>query len=147
MTLPTGLIALGEVRYDPDRRAILGPDDAPVSLRPQSLGVLHALASNPGEVVSKDDLIKAVWKDLNVTDDSLTQCIADIRRAIGDSNRLIVQTVPKRGYRLQVVETVARSHTAMKALTWLAAGMACLAVALFVVWQFRTPPKDDSPLF
>ncbi|MDP5220587.1 winged helix-turn-helix domain-containing protein [Ruegeria sp. 2205SS24-7] len=147
MTLPTGLIALGEVRYDPDRRAVLGPDDALISLRPQSLDVLHTLASNPGEVVSKDDLIKAVWKDLNVTDDSLTQCIADIRRAIGDNDRSILQTVPKHGYRLQVVDTAVRSRKAAKALPWLMAGMACLAIALFAVWQFRTPPKNDSPLF
>lgn len=147
MTLPNGLIALGDVLYDPDRRAIFGPDDTPISLRPQSLDVLHTLASNSGKVVSKDDLIKAVWKDVNVTDDSLTQCIADIRRAIGDSNRLILQTVPKQGYRLQAVKTAERSRTAATALTWATAGVACLVVALFAVWQFRTPPQDDSPLF
>lgn len=147
MTLQNGLIALGDVRYDPERRIVIGPDDAPVSLRPQSLDVLHVLASSPGEVIAKDALIEAVWKDLNVTDDSLTQCIADIRRAIGDGERTILQTVPKQGYRLQVVETAAGSRIAVTALTWLAAGVVCLAVALLAVWQFRTPPKDDSPLF
>ncbi|WP_208646327.1 winged helix-turn-helix domain-containing tetratricopeptide repeat protein [Mesorhizobium waimense] len=58
------------------------------------------LAARPGEIVSKDALMQAVWPDTFVTDDSLTQCIADIRRALGDHEHVIVETLPKRGYRL-----------------------------------------------
>jgi len=68
-----------------------------VNLRSQSAEVL---AARPGEIVSKDALMQAVWPDTFVTDDSLTQCIADIRRALGDDAHVIVETVPKRGYRL-----------------------------------------------
>lgn len=71
-----------------------------VELRSQSAEVLSALAARPGEIVSKDALMRAVWPDTFVTDDSLTQCIADIRRALGDDEHVIVQTLPKRGYRL-----------------------------------------------
>jgi TolB-like protein/DNA-binding winged helix-turn-helix (wHTH) protein/predicted Zn-dependent protease len=71
-----------------------------VDLRSQSAEVLYALAARPGEIVSKDALMQAVWPDTFVTDDSLTQCIADIRRALGDDKHVIVQTLPKRGYRL-----------------------------------------------
>lgn len=73
-----------------------------VDLRSQSAEVLSALAARPGEIVSKDALMQAVWPDTFVTDDSLTQCIADIRRALGDNEHVIVQTLPKRGYRLNV---------------------------------------------
>ncbi|WP_352749310.1 winged helix-turn-helix domain-containing protein [Mesorhizobium sp. M0701] len=45
------------------------------------------LAARPGEIVSKDALMQAVWPETFVTDDSLTQCIADIRRALGDDAR------------------------------------------------------------
>lgn len=45
-----------------------------------------------------------VWQDVFVTDSSLSQCIADIRRAIGDSDRQILQTVPKRGYILRAMD-------------------------------------------
>ena len=55
-----------------------------VDLRSQSAEVLSALAARPGEIVSKEALMQAVWPDTFVTDDSLTQCIADIRRALGD---------------------------------------------------------------
>ncbi|MER8836224.1 winged helix-turn-helix domain-containing protein [Mesorhizobium sp. M0909] len=71
-----------------------------VDLRSQSAEVLYALAARPGEIVSKDVLMQAVWPDTFVTDDSLTQCIADIRRAFGDDGHVIVETFPKRGYRL-----------------------------------------------
>lgn len=71
-----------------------------VDLRSQSAEVLSALAARPGEIVSKDALMQAVWADTFVTDDSLAQCIADIRRALGDDKHMIVQTLPKRGYRL-----------------------------------------------
>jgi adenylate cyclase len=72
-----------------------------VVLRAQSAHVLRFLAENSGSVVTKNALIAEVWPKVNVTDDSLTQCIADIRRSIGDSKRTILQTVPKVGYALR----------------------------------------------
>ena len=73
-----------------------------VNLRSQSAEVLSVLAARPGEIVSKDTLMQAVWPDTFVTDDSLAQCIADIRRALGDDGHASVETLPKRGYRLNV---------------------------------------------
>ena len=75
-------------------------DGKAVDLRSQSAEVLSVLAARPGEIVSKDALMQAVWPDTFVTDDSLTQCIADIRRALADDGHVIVETLPKRGYRL-----------------------------------------------
>jgi TolB-like protein/DNA-binding winged helix-turn-helix (wHTH) protein len=80
-------------------------DGKPVYLRSQSTEVLAQLAAHPGEIVSKDALMQAVWPDTFVTDDSLTQCVADIRRAAGDTAHRIVETVPKRGYRLNATPT------------------------------------------
>ncbi len=71
-----------------------------IALRPRSLAVLRHLARSIGTVVSKDSLISTVWHDVIVTEDSLTQCIADIRRTIGDREHRIVRTVPRRGYLL-----------------------------------------------
>ena len=65
-----------------------------VDLRSQSAEVLSALAARPGEIVSKDALMQGVWPDTFVTDDSLTQCIADIRRALGDDEHVIVEPSP-----------------------------------------------------
>jgi DNA-binding winged helix-turn-helix (wHTH) protein len=71
-----------------------------VELRPRSLAVLRLLAQNAGRLVCKNEIIAEVWDDVVVTDDSLTQCIADIRKAIGEGEHRILRTVPRRGYLL-----------------------------------------------
>jgi adenylate cyclase len=76
-----------------------GGEDA--SLRPQSLAVLRLLLQTPGALVSKETLMSQVWPEVAVTDDSLVQCITEIRKALGDDERVIVKTVPKRGYTLE----------------------------------------------
>jgi TolB-like protein/Tfp pilus assembly protein PilF len=73
-------------------------EGAHVELRPRSLAVLRLLAENAGHLVAKDILIEKVWDDVAVTEDSLTQCIADIRKAIGDEERRVLRTVPRKGY-------------------------------------------------
>mgnify|MGYP001820281449 CR=1 FL=1 len=80
------------------RRARLQVDGKDVVLRPQSFEVLRVLAQNQGQLVSKQTLLDEVWGAAAVTDDSLTQCLGDIRRALGDSEKIIVRTVPRRGY-------------------------------------------------
>jgi len=64
--------------------------------------VLLVLAGRPGEVVSREELLSQVWKDVAVTDDAVTQTIAKLRHALGDTTKQpsYIQTIPKRGYRL-----------------------------------------------
>lgn len=88
--------------YDHQNGVLYDSHQQAVNLRIQSIQVLQRLLAEPGAVVSKRTLFEEVWQARIVTDDSLVQCIADIRRAIGDNERSIIQTVPKRGYRLQL---------------------------------------------
>jgi Tol biopolymer transport system component/DNA-binding winged helix-turn-helix (wHTH) protein len=69
-----------------------------IKLRPKAFDVLSYLIENQGRLVSKDELIKAVWPDSFVTDDSLVQCLMEVRRALGDEGQQIIKTVPRRGY-------------------------------------------------
>jgi TolB-like protein len=69
-------------------------------LRPRSFAVLKLLAANAGHVVSKDQIIETVWGNVFVTEDSLTQCITEIRKAIGDADKRVLRTVHGRGYLL-----------------------------------------------
>ncbi len=64
--------------------------------------VLVQLALHPNEVLSKERLIEAVWRDTFVGDDVLVRCISEIRYVFGDDARSprIIQTIPKAGYRL-----------------------------------------------
>ncbi|MDU8945194.1 winged helix-turn-helix domain-containing tetratricopeptide repeat protein [Ovoidimarina sediminis] len=70
-----------------------------VELRPQSREVPAHLARAPGRTVSREEFTEAVWDGRQVSDDSLVQCIAEIRSALGDHERNIIQTVPRKGYR------------------------------------------------
>jgi len=75
-----------------------------VDLHPRSFAVLRVLVERAGNLVTKDELFQNVWDDATVTEDSLTQCISEIRRAIGDHERRILRTVPRRGYVLTASE-------------------------------------------
>ena len=101
---------LGAFLYSREDGRLRDLEDKDVFLRPQSALVLSVLVRNLGSVVSKNDLIAEVWQHISVTDDSLTQCISDIRRAIGDKDRNIVKTLPKRGY--MIVSEAAQSSVA-----------------------------------
>jgi adenylate cyclase len=80
------------------RRGCLRREDREVELRPKSFEVLRYLVENAGRLVSKDELIRAVWPNVIVTDESLTRCVSDARLALGDNDQTIIKTVPRRGY-------------------------------------------------
>lgn len=77
-----------------------------IKLRPKSFETLRHLVENSGRLISKNELIAAVWPDTSVTDDSLVQCLIDVRRALGDDGQQIVKTVPRRGYILDAQVTL-----------------------------------------
>lgn len=95
---PTERIALGETFYVPVHDQLIAQDNTPVYLRAQSSKVLRYLTKRLGRVVTREELVNHVWPNLAVTDDSLTQCISDLRRALGDKGRKVLKTIPKRGF-------------------------------------------------
>lgn len=94
-------IRLGGVDYNPDTGHLTKSSGEEIFLRAQSAHVLRLLSENAGTLVTKDRIISEIWQDVHVTEDSLTQCISEIRRAIGDKTREILQTIPKRGFILR----------------------------------------------
>ncbi len=137
--------------------ALRDPTGRPLDLRPQAFDVLRLLALHPGELVTKEELLAAVWPGLVVTDDSLVQAVGDIRRAFGESGHRLLKTVPRRGYVLVGGQEGAPSppadqtpQTAPPANRWRSTrtSAAVLAVALaialgFFSWQAR-PPRTPS---
>ena len=82
-----------------ERRLRRGERD--VHLEPRAFDTLAYLAERPGQVVTKRELIEALWPGLAVTDNALTRCIAEVRKALDDDARQprYIQTVPRSGYR------------------------------------------------
>ncbi|MDE5454823.1 tetratricopeptide repeat protein [Bradyrhizobium sp. CSA112] len=83
---------------DHQRAELRGPDGESVRLRPKPFAMLQVLAANAGQILSKQELMEAVWPDIHVGEDSLFQCIREIRTALGDEDRKIVKLVSGRGY-------------------------------------------------
>jgi Tol biopolymer transport system component/DNA-binding winged helix-turn-helix (wHTH) protein len=81
-------------------RITLNGDTAQVE--PKIMQVLVTLASRPTEVVSRDELMAAVWPEVFVTDDVLNRAIRELRRMFGDhpDDPRVIETIRKRGYRL-----------------------------------------------
>jgi class 3 adenylate cyclase/predicted ATPase len=91
------LISFASFTLDLDRFCVRGPLGE-VDLRRKSFEVLRYLLEHRGQVTGKKELLDAVWSNVTVGDDSLAQCISEIRRAIGDDQQRIIKTVPRRGY-------------------------------------------------
>jgi len=79
-------------------RGCLSRGTQEIKLPPKPYDALKYLVENPGRLISKAELIQALWPDTAVTDDSLVQCLREVRRALGDEAQQIIKTVPRRGY-------------------------------------------------
>jgi TolB-like protein/DNA-binding winged helix-turn-helix (wHTH) protein len=99
MKAPSTIILNGMI-VDLANETLISASSERISLRPQTFSTLRFLLENGDRLVTKDELVHAVWNGLAVTDDSLVQCVHEIRRAIGDEQHLLLQTVSKRGYRM-----------------------------------------------
>ncbi|HET9309081.1 MAG TPA: tetratricopeptide repeat protein [Candidatus Sulfotelmatobacter sp.] len=87
----------GDFRLQPERAALL-KGGREVKLRPKVYDALQYLIANRGRLVPKEELIQALWPEAFVTDDSLVQCMVELRRALDDRSQEILKTVPRRGY-------------------------------------------------
>src|ERR1700740_141777 len=93
------------------RRRTLSRADSPVSLTPTAFDVLLFLVQNPNRLVTKQELLQAVWGDTFVEEGNLTQYISHLRKALGDNSedaRLIV-TIARKGYKFAADVIIAES--------------------------------------
>ena len=92
------MLCFAGFELDQERARLCGPDGEAIKLRPKSFDMLQLFATNAGRVLSKQDLIEAIWPKVHVGDDSLFQCIREIRTALGDEDRQLIKLVSGRGY-------------------------------------------------
>ena len=85
--------------------------DAVVQVSPKIIDLLLYLVARPSALVTKDELFRALWPDVAVTDNALTQAVSELRQALGDdpSSPQYVQTVARRGYRFIAAVTNPRA--------------------------------------
>ena len=143
---PNGPYRFGEFTLDIHRGVLLRGHDE-VRLRPRTFDVLTYLVRNAGRVIPKQELFDSLWQGAAVTDDSLVQCLVEIRKALGDSHDR-VRTVRGRGYMFDVGVVVASNQPGVapalagpeaeaapapapsRAVLWGIGGLALLAIAI-----------------
>ncbi|MGK2924481.1 MAG: tetratricopeptide repeat protein [Lysobacterales bacterium] len=148
--------SFGPFRLEADQ-AVLSRDGVSLNLRPKSFDVLHYLVRHPQRLVSREELLRTAWPDVVVTDDSLTQCLIEIRKVLDDRDRSIVRTVPRRGYVLDVmvqIETAGRpavagqgeARPARLPSRWTLVALLVLAVAVGATWWRSGAPPERNPV-
>jgi DNA-binding winged helix-turn-helix (wHTH) protein/tetratricopeptide (TPR) repeat protein len=97
-----GNLRFGPFELDRENQCVTR-DGAEIHLAPRAYAVLAHLIERPGSLVTKDELLDAVWGELHVTDGALKRCVADLRKALGDpaDEPRYIQTLHGRGYRFQ----------------------------------------------
>jgi TolB-like protein/DNA-binding winged helix-turn-helix (wHTH) protein/tetratricopeptide (TPR) repeat protein len=145
-------------------RGCLFSNAAEVKLRPKTFEALRYVVVNAGRLVSKEELVRAVWPDSFVSDNSLAQCFLEIRKALEDDDQRIIKTVSRRGYVFDVPvqkgpghltqilpaepQRVATANKAVhiglsKRVGW--AALAALAIAAIGVWILG-PARSPRPV-
>ncbi|MGE0467319.1 MAG: winged helix-turn-helix domain-containing protein [Steroidobacteraceae bacterium] len=144
---------LGTLRIDPPAGEVTGPGGRE-KLDPRVMDVLVMLAQHAGQVVLREDLLSKLWPDSAPTDDVLSRCIYELRRQLGraaDDEQLkaMIETVPKRGYRLngEVKPISPESATPWGWMRWLLPTSAAAITAALLLWFTvgRTPPASAEP--
>src|SRR5256712_14219006 len=133
-------LRVGDGTVEPDLNQLSRQGKA-VKIEPKAMAVLLHLADRPGQVVDREALLSQVWPGVVVGDDSLTQVVIKLRKALGDDpdRPTYIQTVTKRGYRLVApvlrpggTPSIPRWRTWTMAVGVLAAG---LVVAVGIWWN------------
>jgi TolB-like protein/DNA-binding winged helix-turn-helix (wHTH) protein len=146
-------------------RGCLQKGGADLALRPKAFDVLRYLVERAGRLATKDELVGAVWPNVIVSDDSLAQCIRDIRKVLNDDGEQFIRTVQRRGY-MFVAETspiaaadppaagrvpvdaagLRRRGAPIAALAALAVLVAAAAAAWAFGWFEHQPPATETRL-
>ncbi|MDA9443779.1 transcriptional regulator CadC [Bradyrhizobium sp. CCBAU 51745] len=107
---------------DQQRAELRSADGVAIKLRPKTFEMLRLFATSGGRVLSKQELMEAVWPNVHVGEDSLFQCIRELRAALGDERRQLIKLASGGGYLLaaevaEAPDVTAQAEAALSAAT------------------------------
>jgi DNA-binding winged helix-turn-helix (wHTH) protein len=133
-----------------DRRGLFRRDEgaalAPVVIGSRALDVLRVLAERPGDLLSKDEILAAVWPGMAIEENNLTNQMSTLRRILdhGRAEGNCIQTVPRRGYRFTAAVTRRQAFAVSGAAAFSQGGVRPLPALSIVVLPFTNLGNDPE---
>jgi len=109
--------AFGDFVLEPSQQRVSRRDGKALSLTPRLFSALQLFVENAGKLLDKDALMQALWPGLVVDENSLSQVVSGLRRALADDavDSRYIQTVPRRGFRFIAAVTILPDQAAVEA--------------------------------
>lgn len=131
-------IQVGKWRISAEYGILSSPKGINLLLQPRLSKLMYLLSLNANEIVSRDYLVKNIWENIIVNDDSLTRAIADLRKLLlkNFGEALVIDTIPKRGYKLSLLAGPRMYALKFKIDEKVSAVIIVGLVVLLVLWYF-----------
>lgn len=140
-----GSLTLGTVRFDPAHGMLWDASSNAVTMSDRALQLLSVLVEHRDQAVETRDLIAQVWGVSEGAEDTLIQCIAEIRRAIGDEAKTTIQTVPGLGYKLITTQPVVAKRQRGRVLRYVGVTVAVLPIVVVLFALVASALGGGSP--
>jgi DNA-binding winged helix-turn-helix (wHTH) protein len=102
-------------------------------LRPKSFEVLRYLVERSGQLVPHQEILDRIWNNAVVTEDSVRQCINEVRKALGDTDQTVVRNIPRRGYRFDLPVHAVNDDALTTTARWVSPRLAAAAAVAFAL--------------
>jgi DNA-binding winged helix-turn-helix (wHTH) protein/TolB-like protein len=99
----SGRVRFGGCLLDSVRGEVIAADGSHTVLRAKTLALLNLLLEHAGQLLSQNEILDRLWPDVTVAPASVTQCISELRQALGAAGAEMLKTLPRRGYLLAAV--------------------------------------------
>lgn len=123
----SGRVRFGGCVLDSVRGEVIAADGSRTVLRAKTLALLNLLLEHAGQLLSQNEILDRLWPDVTVAPASVTQCVSELRQALGAADAEKLKTLPRRGYMLAAVPELE------------AAGSQALSVPARVAMSFESP--------
>lgn len=139
----TRTVKLGDALFIARGGELYDSEGQLLPLRPKSARMLAFLLGEPGRIFSKEEIATAVWPDVTASDESISQCVTEIRKVLNDHDHEFIRTFPKRGYSFEAEFPTVRDSTAPRYLPGI---LTAAVLAVVVTAVFLKSTDSDEPL-
>lgn len=146
-------VKLGDSVYTLARGELFDSEGKLLAMRAKSASLMALLLREHGRIFSKDEIAREIWPGVIASDESISQCVSEIRRVLKDREHVIIKTYPKRGYSINAEFLTAPQRFEFTSLHLKVAALVIVVIGVVVGYRFiavdghsETALKSEVPL-